>query len=80
MKKQASAAGQWLNDYLGNVAVDIALISSYVRAQQTFEQLSEQVVVSQQLVCEDVIPEGSPKIAHDFVKVLFDAESAQVLS
>jgi phosphohistidine phosphatase len=75
-EKQASTAGKWLNNYLGaNTPVDIALVSSYVRAQQTYEQLSEQVVVTRKQVCDDVIPEGDPKIAHDFIKVLFEGAS-----
>ena len=75
-EKQAGTAGKWLKDYLGaDTPVDIALVSSYVRAQQTYEQLSEQVVVSQKQICEDVIPEGDPKIAHDFINVLFESES-----
>ncbi len=72
-EKQASTAGKWLKNQLGaDTPVDIALVSSYVRAQQTFEKLSEEVVVTQKQICEDVIPEGEPKIAHDFIKVLFD--------
>ena len=75
-EKQASTAGKWLNDYLGaDAAVDIALVSSYVRAQQTYDKLSEQVVVTKKQLCEDVIPEGDPKVAHDFIKVLFGDES-----
>jgi phosphohistidine phosphatase len=75
-KKQASTAGKWLQNYLGaGEAIDIALVSSYVRAQETFEELNEQVRVTQNQVCEDVIPEGDPKIVHDFINVLFDAKS-----
>jgi len=75
-EKQASTAGKWLNDYLGaDMPVDIALVSSYVRAKQTYEKLSEEVVVKQKQICEDVIPEGDPKIAHDYIKVLFDEGS-----
>ena len=80
-EKQAITAGKWLSDYLGEGAlVDIALVSSYVRAQQTYCQLSEQVVVSQKQVCEDVIPEGDPKIVHDFIKVLFEDRGHDVNS
>ena len=70
-EKQARTAGKWLKNHLGtNTPIDMALVSSYVRAQQTYDKLSEQVVVKQQQVCEDVIPEGNPKIAHDLIKVL----------
>ncbi|MFT6283844.1 MAG: phosphohistidine phosphatase [Arenicella sp.] len=75
-EKQASTAGKWLHDYLGSDAsVDIALVSSYVRAQQTYEQLSKQVVVIEKQICEDVIPEGDTKVTHDFIKVLFETKS-----
>jgi phosphohistidine phosphatase len=72
-EKQASTAGKWLKGYLGaDVPVDIALVSNYIRAQQTFEQLNEQVVVTLKQVCADVVPDGDPKIVHDLIKVLFD--------
>ena len=72
-EKQARTAGKWLIDYLGmDAPVDMALVSSYVRARQTLEQLSKQIVVTKKQVCEDVIPEGNPKIAHEFVKDLFE--------
>jgi phosphohistidine phosphatase len=75
-ERQASTAGKWLYDYLGaDTPVDIALVSSYVRAQQTFEQLSKKVVVLEKQTCEDVIPEGDPKAAHNFVKFLFEKKS-----
>lgn len=80
-EKQAAEAGRWLASYLGaDVPIDLALASSYVRAQQTFQQLSSQVRVITSQVCEDVIPEGDPKLAHDFVKVLIeDVPSSNVV-
>jgi phosphohistidine phosphatase len=75
-EKQAITAGKWLYDYLGaDLPIDIALVSSYVRAQQTYEQLSKHVVVIKKQICEDVIPEGDPTVAHDFIKVLFATPS-----
>jgi len=75
-EKQSITAGKWLYEYLGaDLPINIALVSSYVRAQQTYEQLSKQVVVIKKQICEDVIPEGDPKVAHDFIKVLFATPS-----
>ncbi|MFQ3190263.1 MAG: phosphohistidine phosphatase [Paraglaciecola sp.] len=75
-EKQASTAGKWLYEYLGpDAPVDIALVSSYVRAKQTYEKLSKQVVVIEKQICEDVIPEGDTKIAHEFIQVLFEKKS-----
>jgi len=80
-EKQATDAGRWLASYLGaDTPVDLALTSSYVRAQQTNEQLSSQVTVTTTLVCDDVVPEGDPKVVHDFVKVLIaDSPSSKVI-
>ena len=80
-EKQAIYAGRWLAGYLGaDTPIDLALVSSYVRAQQTYQQLSSQVTVTTTQVCNDVIPEGDPKIAHDFVKALIqDSPSNNVL-
>lgn len=67
-RKQASKAGKWLMGYLGvGKAVDIALVSNYARAEQTYQQLCQHLLVSQQQVCLDVIPEGDPKVAHDYI-------------
>lgn len=75
-EKQASKAGKWLNEYLGvNSPVDIALVSSYMRAQQTYKYLSKQLEVKKYEICEDVIPEGDPKIAHEYIKVLLAQKS-----
>ena len=75
-EKQASTAGKWLNNHLGaNLPIDIALVSSYVRAQQTYERLSEQIEVKEKKICEDVIPEGDPKFVHNLIKVLFKTTS-----
>ena len=80
-EKQAIDAGRWLASYLGaDIPIDLALTSSFVRAQQTKQQLSSQVTVTDTKICDDVAPEGDPKVAHDFVKVLIeDAPSSNVL-
>ena len=80
-EKQATEAGKWLARNLGaDTPIDLALTSSYVRAQQTNQHLSSQVKVTATLVCEDIIPEGDPKVAHDFVRVLIqDSPSSDVI-
>jgi phosphohistidine phosphatase len=79
--KQAIEAGRWLASYLGaDMPIDLALTSSYVRAQQTNQQLSSQLTVKTTMVCDDVVPEGDPKVVHDFVKVLIaDLPSSNVI-
>ena len=76
-EKQAVEAGRWLANYLGaETPIDIALISSYARAQQTYQQLSSEVKVLSSQICDDVIPEGDPKVAHDFVKALIEESTS----
>ncbi|GAC18888.1 phosphohistidine phosphatase [Paraglaciecola arctica BSs20135] len=80
-EKQATEAGRWLASYLGaDTPIDLALTSSYVRAQQTNQQLSSKVTVTKTLICDDVVPEGDPKVAHDFVNVLIeDLPSSKII-
>ena len=80
-EKQATEAGRWLASYLGaDTPIDLALTSSYARAQQTNQHLSSQVTVTTTQICDDLVPEGDPKVAHDFIKVLFqDSPSSKVI-
>ncbi|MBU3002024.1 phosphohistidine phosphatase SixA [Paraglaciecola arctica] len=72
-EKQAKDAGKWLANYLGaDIPIDLALTSSYVRAQQTKQKLSSQVTITETKICDDVTPDGDPKVAHDFVRALID--------
>jgi len=65
---QSRQAGVWLNEQFS--CVDVALVSPYVRAQQTLEALSTQVSVEQVITCPDIVPSGSPTIVHDYVDAL----------
>ena len=70
-RKQATKAGRWLTDYLARgKSVDKALVSNYARAEQTYQQVCQQILVVDKQVCLDVIPMGDPKIAHDFIDLL----------
>jgi phosphohistidine phosphatase len=74
-ENQAKVAGQWLTKQLGpSTVIDIALVSSYIRAKQTFKHLTTNVQVSDTQTCKDIVPDGNPKIAHDFVQALANGE------
>ena len=73
-EKQSVPAGKWFQHYLrANSVVDLALVSSYSRAEQTFLNLKRQVTVSNKQVCEDVVPNGNPQVAHDYIKVMSES-------
>jgi phosphohistidine phosphatase len=71
--KQARAAGEWLSGYLGQeTSFDYALVSSFARAEQTYQEVQNIVLSEQKHVSDDVIPSGNPQIAHDFIRTLME--------
>lgn len=65
---EAEAAGGWLAKQCSKI--DLALVSPYVRAEQTFTEACKQVSVTAFESINDLIPEGNPKIVHDYVDTL----------
>lgn len=65
---QVDGSAHWLkHHYFYDCNIDLAFVSPYVRAQQTFQCLSESLVVDQQETCGDITPDGQPNIMHDFI-------------
>ena len=62
---QSRQAGVWLNEQFSHV--DVALVSPFVRAQQTLDALSTQVSVDRVITCPDIVPSGNPVVVHDYV-------------
>lgn len=62
---QSRKAGMWLNEQFSQV--DVALVSPYIRAQQTLDALRTQVSVDKVITCPDIVPSGNPAIVHDYV-------------
>ena len=70
-QKQARQAGRFLNKYgQVNQGIELALVSPYVRAQQTYNELVTQVSVGRKELCEDIVPEGRSKLVHDYIDYL----------
>ena len=70
-EKQAQQAGRWLNKYYAaSKGIELALVSPYQRAQQSYYQLATQVKVARKEICEDIVPEGSSKLVHDYIDYL----------
>ena len=70
---QAFTAGKWLaeNEKV-SLPIDLALVSPYVRAEQTYEQFNQQVHISQKVICEDIVPDGNPSHTHDYIRALIE--------
>lgn len=70
-EKQALVAGKWLAEYLGvDREIDLALVSHYARAEQSYTQLCETVKIKHKQTSDDVVPEGQPRLAHDYIDYL----------
>ena len=62
---QSRKAGMWLNEQFSHI--DVALVSPYIRAQQTLDALRTQVSVDRVITFSDIVPAGNPAIVHDYV-------------
>lgn len=67
-RSQAQQAGIWLRQNFEQI--DMALVSPYVRAQQTLESVQQFVDVGKIETNSDIIPSGSAQLTHDYVDAL----------
>jgi phosphohistidine phosphatase len=67
---EAQKAGVWLRDTVEQI--DMALVSPYVRAQQTFDMVSSVVDVSRSETNHQIVPSGTPSTVHDYVDAILD--------
>ncbi len=65
---EAQKAGAWLKQAINQV--DYALVSPFIRAQQTFQMVSGVVDVVDHETYRDIVPSGSASMVHDYVDVL----------
>ncbi|AXT37501.1 phosphohistidine phosphatase SixA [Alteromonas sp. BL110] len=73
-REQAKSAALWLKgQYCDEGVVDLALVSPYRRAKQTFDMVSLDVVASKVESNEDIVPEGSPRLVSDYIDGLLHA-------
>lgn len=71
--KQAQFAGTWLSQFIGqDKKIDLAIVSPFVRAEQTYLELVKQVTCQQKIISEDIIPSGSHQIAHDYIRMIYE--------
>jgi phosphohistidine phosphatase len=66
---QAEAAGRWMKSFTKN-DIELALVSPFLRTQQTYNALSRYVTVTDSMVCDDLVPSGNAQLVHDYIDVL----------
>lgn len=62
---QSQKAGRWLKQQFEQM--DFALVSPYVRAQQTLQVVQRELDIGQSRIYEDIVPSGNPALVHDYV-------------
>lgn len=62
---ETQKAGVWLRDTVEHI--DMALVSPYARAQQTFEMVSNVVDVTRSETNHQIVPSGTASAVHDYV-------------
>ncbi|MDY6975202.1 MAG: phosphohistidine phosphatase SixA [Pseudomonadota bacterium] len=73
-REQVKSAALWLKDqYCKEGIVDLALVSPYRRAKQTFDMVSLDVEAGKVESNEDIVPEGSPRLVSDYIDGLLHA-------
>ncbi len=74
--QQAKVAGNWLSQYVGkDRLIDLAIVSSFQRAQQSYQEVSHSINCVREETSEDVIPSADPKLAHDYIDTLLAQNS-----
>ncbi|MET1219662.1 MAG: phosphohistidine phosphatase SixA [Glaciecola sp.] len=72
-QQQATAAATWLQaQYLLDKPVDLALVSPYIRTQQTFAQVNKVIDCAVTETSQDITPSGVVTCAHDYLSTLLE--------
>ncbi|ALQ07633.1 MULTISPECIES: phosphohistidine phosphatase SixA [Pseudoalteromonas] len=67
---EAEKMGLWLAKHY---PPDALLVSPYIRAQQTAENVAKNAEFKFSETCSDIVPEGKPQIAADYLETLIAA-------
>lgn len=81
-EKQSRQTGIWINQTCADLGVspELALVSPYVRAQQTFKHVSTEVTFRESKTCDDIIPPSDPEMALSYLDVLLeDRDDSQAI-
>ncbi|MBT1449922.1 phosphohistidine phosphatase SixA [Glaciecola sp. XM2] len=76
---QADSAGKRLSKFLTdrgmNVSLEQAIVSPYIRTQQTFDALNKHVAVSHKVSADAITPMGDADAVHDLIDGYASASS-----
>ena len=67
-QQESKDAGTWLQNFVPEIG--FALVSPYVRAQQTFAHVADTISVGSYQLVDDIIPSGDASWVADYIEIL----------
>lgn len=69
-RSQSLATSHWLQKYSQAQAIDLALVSPYLRTRQTLDVVCQHQPVPVIEISNDIVPDGDIHQAHDYIDAL----------
>lgn len=75
--EESRQTAKWLEDYLreAKLSIELALVSPFKRAQQTYAELNKWVDIERELSSSDIVPSGDPAIVQSYIDYLIEEKS-----
>lgn len=66
-KQQVIDSAAWFKEQNNISRIDIAFVSPYVRAQQTFDIFKRNLMITQYIECDMITPDAKASVFHDYL-------------
>lgn len=76
-KEQARNTSNWFLQHYPSVKIDLALVSPYVRAEQTYNIVKKLIPVSDEMTIDDITPDASASDFCDYLSALLENRNPQ---
>lgn len=70
---EAKLAAEWVREHVGEI--DKALVSPYVRAQETYQAMMDVIQIKNKETYSDIVPNGNASLIHDYIDTLLCEET-----
>ncbi|MBO1256090.1 phosphohistidine phosphatase SixA [Alteromonas sp. 5E99-2] len=74
-EEQARDTSYWFSQHYPHIKIDLALVSPYVRAEQTFNIVKGHIPIRHKLISRDVTPDASAAHFCDYLSALLESKS-----
>ena len=74
-EEQARNTSCWFSQHYPKIKIDLALVSPYTRAEQTYNIVKEYIPISLKLISGDITPDASAADFCDYLSALLESKS-----